>query len=302
MPQVDPARRRHRQAVAPEPTDTFAIAAAALRAAEHVCILTGAGVSAESGVPTFRDAIQGHWARHSPQELATPEAFGRNPQLVWAWYAARRANVRQAAPNPAHLALVSMARFVSHCTLITQNVDDLHQRAGSRDVVALHGSLMRVRCSGDCGTVIEDWQEREDSTVPACPQCGALLRPDVTWFGEPLPSAALTAAQSATLACDIFLSIGTSNMVEPAASLPWLAAQHGATVIVINPTMQGQRTGPSILPLEGAAGTVLPALVSRAFAGRRPRARHVNGAGDAADEEGAGRPAAEVDLWAADTA
>jgi NAD-dependent deacetylase len=276
MPNVDPARRRHRQAVPPEPTDTFAIAAASLRAAEHVCILTGAGISAESGVPTFRDALTGLWSKCSPDELATPAAFARDPQLVWSWYAERRQRVRSAQPNAAHDALVHLARFVSHSTVVTQNVDDLHQRAGTQEVVPLHGSLMRVRCSAGCDVIVDDVDDSV-TTVPTCSRCGAYMRPDVVWFGEQLPQASLAAAQNATLACDIFLSIGTSNVVEPAASLPWLAAKHGATVIVVNPTMDGQRSGPSILPLVGSAASLVPRLVERAFRGRRPRTRRPDG-------------------------
>lgn len=278
MPNVDPARRRHRQAVPPEPTDTFALAAASLRAAEHVCILTGAGISAESGIPTFRDAMSGYWSRYAPEELATPGAFAKDPQLVWRWYAERRAAVRSAEPNAAHLALVHLARFVSHCSLITQNVDDLHQRAGSRDVITLHGAIGRVRCSAGCDGVFDvDATVDSPDVVPPCPGCGAALRPDVVWFGESLPREALSAAQAATLACDVFVSIGTSNVVEPAASLPWLAARHGATVIIINPTLDGQRSGPSILSLPGTAGSIVPQLVQRAFQGRRPRPRRPDG-------------------------
>lgn len=257
--------------------EALATAARALRAAEHVCILTGAGVSAESGIATFREAQTGLWARFSPQELATPEAFASSPDRVWQWYAARRMAVRQAQPNAAHLALVTLASRVSHCTLVTQNVDDLHQRAGSRDVVPLHGSLMRVRCSAGCAGVVEPADGAEaaapDAKAPVCDRCGARMRPDVVWFGESLPAAPFETARAAAVACDLFLSVGTSNVVAPAAGLPWLAASHGATVIVVNPTMEGQRRGPSILPLEGPAGVMLPRLVEAAFAGKRARQR-----------------------------
>lgn len=264
----------------PPPTDpqtraeALSAAARALRAAEQVCVLTGAGVSAESGIQTFREAQTGTWAQFSPQELATPEAFAADPERVWQWYAARRAGVRSAQPNPAHQALVTLAARVAQCTLVTQNVDDLHERAGSRDVVRLHGSLMHIRCSGGCPGSVEVAAEA-GSRVPACPTCGALMRPDVVWFGEPLPMTAFEAARNAAIACDVFISVGTSNIVEPAASLPWIAATHGATVIVVNPTMEGQRKGPSILPVEGPAGVMLPRLLAEAFAGRRPR-RHAD--------------------------
>nr|WP_202969123.1 NAD-dependent deacylase [Gemmatimonas phototrophica] len=271
----DPTLQRRRVA-SPPPTDpqtraeALTVAAKALRSAEHVCVLTGAGVSAESGIPTFREAQTGMWAQFSPQELATPEAFATHPQRVWQWYAARRAMVRAAQPNPAHHALVTLASRVAHCTLVTQNVDDLHERAGSRDVVRLHGSLVHARCSAGCaGSVLPS--DELHGEVPPCPSCGALLRPDVVWFGEPLPMTPFEAARNAAVACDVFLSVGTSNIVEPAASLPWISATHGATVIVVNPTMEGQRQGPSILPIEGPAGVMLPRLIAEAFAGRRPR-------------------------------
>lgn len=271
----DPTLPRRRVA-SPPTTDpqtraeALAVAAKALRSAEHVCILTGAGVSAESGIPTFREAQTGLWAQFSPQELATPAAFASNPARVWQWYATRRASVRAAQPNPAHLALATLAQRVSHCSLITQNVDDLHERAGSRDVIRLHGSLMNARCSNGCPGTVQPTDEQHGEP-PACPTCGALMRPDVVWFGEPLPMGPFEQARSAAVACDVFLSVGTSNLVEPAASLPWIAATHGATVIVVNPTMEGQRRGPSILPLEGPAGVLLPRLIAEAFAGRRPR-------------------------------
>jgi NAD-dependent deacetylase len=274
---VPPDQTLHRRRVASPPhtdpqtrAEALSVAARALRAAEHVCVLTGAGISAESGIPTFREAQTGVWAQYSPQDLATPEAFSAHPTRVWQWYAARRAMVRGAQPNPGHAALATLAARVAHCTLITQNVDDLHERAGSRDVVRLHGSLMHARCSAGCpGSVMPT--DEQHGEVPPCPTCGAPLRPDVVWFGEPLPMGPFEAARNAAIACDVFLSVGTSNIVEPAASLPWISATHGATVIVVNPTMDGQRKGPSILPIEGPAGVMLPRLIAEAFAGRRPR-------------------------------
>jgi NAD-dependent deacetylase len=153
---------------------------------------------------------------------------------------------------------------------VTQNVDDLHERAGSRDVIGLHGSLMRARCSAGCpGTMVPT--DAQAAEPPRCPACGALMRPDVVWFGEQMPMAEFEAARHAAVACDVFLSVGTSNVVEPAASLPWISATHGATVIVVNASMEGQRRGPSILPIEGPAGVMLPRLLAEAFAGRRVR-------------------------------
>src|ERR1041385_1351861 len=235
---------------------------APLRAARRVAVLTGAGISAESGIPTFRDALTGLWAKFRPEDLATPEAFARDPELVWRWYRERRHRLRTVEPNPGPRALgAPQARF-SELPLVTQNVDGLHARAGSRDVVELHGNITRVRCF-DENLPVEDWPDTE--TVPACPRCGGPLRPDVVWFGEMLPEPALDRARTAARTCDLFLSIGTSNLVEPAASLPWLARANGATVLVINPAAEGQRTGPGIHLLQGKAGDVLPALFREAW-------------------------------------
>ena len=233
-------------------------AVAAFVAARRVVILTGAGVSAESGIPTFRDALSGLWSRFDAEELATPEAFARQPDLVWRWYAERRARVLQAQPNPAHLALVALEGLVSQLELITQNVDGLHQRAGSRDVVELHGNITRVRCSGGCG-VVDSWDDAP--TCPICRVCGRPLRPAVIWFGELLPAPELERARVAAEQCDVFVSVGTSNMVEPAASLPWLASRHRASVIVVNPDLSGQYQVPGMINLAGAAGEILPRIV-----------------------------------------
>lgn len=238
-------------------------AAAALRQARHVTVLTGSGISAESGIPTFREAQTGLWARFRPEELATPEAFARDPRTVWAWYRWRRELVRDAAPNAGHEAIARLAGRAPRLTLVTQNVDELHQRAGSRDVLELHGSIMRARCTRE-GTVVRDWVERDDGPPP-CPRCGAPLRPDVVWFGESLPPGAVETAWEAARACDLFLSVGTSNVVQPAASLPWIAARAGATVLVVNLSDEGQERGPRIHHLLGRAGDVLPRLMDAAW-------------------------------------
>lgn len=231
----------------------------ALRTARHVTILTGAGVSAESGIPTFRDAMKGLWAHFSPEELATPEAFQRHPQLIWDWYVARRKDVQAALPNPGHLALVAMARHVPRLSLITQNVDGLHTRAGSSNVIELHGNIMRVRCSAD-GVIYTQWDE-DAELPPACPDCGAPLRPDVVWFGELLPEDELIRAREATMQCDLFLSIGTSGQVEPAASLPRLAYNRGAVLAEINLDVEDYAKG-RYYAIHARSGEFLPRLLA----------------------------------------
>jgi NAD-dependent deacetylase len=225
-------------------------------------VLTGAGVSAESGVPTFRDAQTGFWARYQAEELATAAAFERNPALVWDWYAWRRGLVRRAQPNPAHYALAEMERRIPFFNLITQNVDGLHQRAGSQNVLELHGNIFRSKCFRE-GAIVEIGQDASESP-PRCPHCGAPVRPDVVWFGEMLPAEAMEAAWQAAQACDIFFSIGTSGIVQPAASLPYLALENRLPVIEINPE-HTPLTSRATYHLKGPAGIVLPALVKAAW-------------------------------------
>ncbi|NJK80820.1 MAG: NAD-dependent deacylase [Chloroflexaceae bacterium] len=229
-----------------------------LRAARHVAVLTGAGVSAESGIPTFRDALTGLWAKYDPMTLATREAFQENPRLVWEWYTWRRNRVGEADPNPAHYALVEIERRVPHFTLITQNVDGLHHRAGSVHVIELHGNITRVKRFDD-DVIVERWEDNGLDPV-RCPDTGSLLRPDVVWFGELLPAEALQTAQAAAVNCDIFFTIGTAAMVEPAASLPRLAMNYGTPVVIVNPAVT-LRSSSSLYLLKGPAGQILPALV-----------------------------------------
>lgn len=231
---------------------------ALLRQAGCVTALTGAGVSQESGLRTFRDAQAGLWAQYKPEELASPEAFRRDPKLVWDWYAWRREGVKGVRPNAGHYALARMSQAIPDFRLITQNVDGLHATAGSPEVIELHGNIQRVRCF-ECGTPTETWIEQADQ-VPLCSLCGGLLRPDVVWFGEALPRSALEAAVEAARGCEVFMSIGTSGMVQPAASLASAAQQGGAVVIEVNlePT---PLTPKAEYFLQGKSGVVLPALV-----------------------------------------
>jgi NAD-dependent deacetylase len=234
-----------------------------LKIAQRVAVLTGAGISAESGVPTFRDAQTGLWARYRAEDLATPQAFLRDPRMVWEWYSWRREFITKAEPNPGHLALVEMERRIPVFTLITQNVDGLHQRAGSGvrfPVVELHGNIQRNKCFTE-NLPVDAWEE-DGQIPPRCPRCGGMLRPDVVWFGETLPETALQSAWEAARSCEIFFAIGTSALVEPAASLPYIALNSGAAIVEINtsPTPLSDRAH---YVMSGAAGEILPALVKR---------------------------------------
>lgn len=198
---------------------------------QRLAVLTGAGISAESGVPTFRGEA-GLWRNFRPEELATPAAFRRAPALVWEWYEWRRGLIGQCRPNAAHHTLVEMEQAIPHFTLITQNVDGLHRLAGSRRVIELHGNIWRMRCTRQGS--ITDRRDHPLSEIPPRCECGALLRPDVVWFGENLPPEALQAAFDAAQSCQVMLVIGTSGVVEPAALLPRVAQGSGARVIEIN--------------------------------------------------------------------
>lgn len=229
-----------------------------LQSSQRVVVLTGAGISAESGVPTFRQAQTGLWAQYDPTELATPAAFERDPGLVWEWYTWRRELISNTAPNPGHYALAEMERFYPDFTLITQNVDGFHQLAGSQKVVELHGNIFRTKCTGE-GQLIQELPQTDELPL-RCPNCGGLLRPDVVWFGESLPSNALDSAFKAVKFCQLFLSIGTSAIIEPAASLPFIALNNGATVIEINP-QETPLTPLASYAVPQPAGDVLPKLV-----------------------------------------
>lgn len=229
-----------------------------LKDAERVTALTGAGVSQESGLRTFREVQTGLWSKYKPNDLASPEAFQRDPKLVWNWYAMRRERVGDVNPNPGHFALADMARHVPDFSLITQNVDGLHRKAGSPRVIELHGNIQRVKCSS-CSQQAKTWEDA-DGKVPRCEVCGGRLRPDVVWFGESLPRTELEAAVAAARGCQVFLSIGTSGLIQPAASLAYAARNRGAVVVEINaePT---PLTGKVDYALHGRSGKILPALV-----------------------------------------
>jgi NAD-dependent deacetylase len=228
---------------------------------EKVVVLTGAGISAESGVPTFRTA-DGYWSRYRPEDLATPEAFASYPQLVWQWYLSRRQTIAQANPNPGHYALVEIANLLdSRFTLITQNVDGLHQRAGSRHLMELHGNIFTNRCS-NCSRRFSDDVLDFQNLPPVCPACHGAVRPDVVWFGESLNISTIEDSFSHSREASLFLSIGTSLVVHPAASLPLVAAENGAFLIEINPEPT-PLSKEANLSLRAPAAQVLPRLVGK---------------------------------------
>ncbi len=207
-----------------------------LRKSRHLMVLTGAGMSAESGIPTFRDAQTGIWSKYRPEDLATPQAFTAHPGRVWSWYQERRQKVRDAQPHSGHVALVALESMVPRLSIVTQNVDALHQRSGSCNVIELHGNIMRSICHLTSRPIDDEWLAQSDDCPPRSPWAqDGLARPDVVWFGEPLPAGAMEAATNAAMVCDFCFSIGTTSLVQPAASLPLLAVEHGASLVEINP-------------------------------------------------------------------
>jgi NAD-dependent deacetylase len=232
-----------------------------------LCVLTGAGMSAESGIATFRDALTGHWARFDPMELASEEGFRANPQRVWDWYAERRTKVQQAQPNAGHRALADFGqRQPGVLTLVTQNVDDLHQRAGNTDAIQLHGDILEDRWLDTCmrharGNNVCDPAWAEAGHPPRCADCGNPLRPGVVWFGEALPLKAINAAEAAATRCAVMLVVGTSGAVWPAAGLAGRARRSGATVIIVNPSVS-EIDEQAHQCLAGTAAEVLPRLLT----------------------------------------
>ncbi len=241
----------------------LARAAEVLAQTQRLVVSTGAGMSRESGIPTFRDAQEGLWARFRPEELATEAGFRANPRRVWSWYAWRRHKVLGCAPHAGHRAVVEFEALIPDLVVVTQNIDGLHQEAGSSEVIELHGNIRRCKCldrhhpyAGDLPIA----QEETEEDPPSCPECGSPLRPDVVWFGEMLPAEATARAWALVRRCQVLLVVGTSGMVWPAAELPYVAARAGATVIEVNP-QPSEITAVADIFLAGPAGTVLPALV-----------------------------------------
>ena len=239
-----------------------------LRAARHAVVLSGAGISAESGLATFRTPQTGLWERFRPEELATPGAFRRAPALVWGWYEWRRMQVMRAEPNPAHRAVVDLRTLVPELSLVTQNVDDLHERAGSQHVIHLHGRIGQPFCEA-CrqphvlpAAIPDEPENGRSLEPPSCVHCGACVRPGVVWFGESLPTLEWGKAQRAASRCDVFFCVGTSSVVQPAASLVHVALGAGAVAVQVNPNPTGLESHVTY-EFPAAAGVVLPEIVRR---------------------------------------
>ena len=230
-----------------------------LKNAHSVVVLTGVGVSAESGVATFR-GDEGLWKKFRPEELANINAFIRNPDLVWEWYLYRRKLIHDVEPNPGHFALSKLEKHFKNFTLITQNVDGLHQSAGNSNLVELHGNILRSKCI-ECNSMYTKNIPDENRKIPQC-SCGGMIRPDVVWFGEMLPAGVLERANRAAQDCDLFFSIGTSAIVYPAAALPGIAKQNSAFVVEINPEPTPV-TGFADLFIQKKSGEALPAIVKK---------------------------------------
>ena len=241
--------------------DQFECAARRLAGAHRVVVFTGAGVSKESGIATFREGEDAVWNKYDAMEMATMEGYLRDPSYVWAWYQYRFGLVEGCDPNPAHVAIAEMERLVPELAVVTQNIDGLHQRGGSSTVLELHGSIRRFKClHGRHGGFTREEVERQADRPPRCPECGELIRPDVVWFGEMLPEGVLQESFRLAQRCDVMLVVGTSGVVQPAALLPHVARESHAFVIDVNP-QRGESARAADVFLKGAAGEVLPRLV-----------------------------------------
>ena len=229
-----------------------------IRNAKRASVLTGAGISAESGIPTFRGA-DGIWAKYDYRKLATPEGFRDDPYLVWEWYRLRQIEMKKAKPNPAHVIIAEMEKHYPEFSVLTQNIDGMHERAGNRKVIELHGNIWRMRCPRD-GTVVT--LSAPVTEIPPLCQCGSIMRPDVVWFGEPLPDEAVDLASKAASQSDVMFVVGTSAVVYPAAALPIITKNSGGLVIEIN-IEETDVSSYADLSFFGHAGQVLPVLWKR---------------------------------------
>ncbi len=234
-------------------------AAFLIKEGQVVTALTGAGISAESGIPTFRGK-DGLWQKFKPEELATPTAFSTNPKLVWEWYKYRIDLIKEAKPNPAHNALSELEKLHPDFLVMTQNVDNLHRRAGNKRIIEFHGNIFRARCT-NCGRRY-DVERFIDEELPRCPECGKLLRPDVVWFGESLDPQVIEESWERTCRTNVMIIVGTSLLVYPAAYLPILAKEHGAKIIEVNPEPTYISDEADVV-LRKKAGEVLPKIVEK---------------------------------------
>ena len=238
-------------------TEDVKQAAEILRKSKRIAVLTGAGISSESGVPTFRGR-DGLWRQFRAEDLATPEAFSRDPKLVWEWYDWRRGLIGNVEPNPGHRILAKWETLFPEFVLITQNIDGLHAKAGSKNILELHGNIWKLRCTKE-ETIMENHVSPLGDIPPRCPSCGETLRPHVVWFGESLDPDILHRAFAFSSLCEVMLVIGTSASVQPAASLPFYASDAGAKIIEVNPDPT-PLTSLANISLQGKAGEILPLI------------------------------------------
>ena len=247
-------------------SDKLAQVAQRLHAAHSVVILTGAGVSKESGIPTYRDAQDGEWSKIDSRQVATVEGYRANPQLAWRWSESRRDAMQKARPNAGHFAIAELENLLPNVTILTQNIDGLHQASGSKNVIELHGSIHRHKCFENCQgnptpIHLADLPTNENQEPPVCPHCGAWVRPDVVWFNEILPDEPFVRARSLVDTCDVLMSVGTSGVVMPAASFPYRAKRwNDAYVIDVNPAVE-EITLYADLHIAAPSGEALPEIV-----------------------------------------
>ena len=231
-----------------------------INSSNEIVVITGAGISAESGIPTYRGE-EGLWRNYDPHELATPEAFFKNPKLVWEWYDSRRAIMKNAKPNPGHFAITALEKEKRDFTLITQNVDGLHSVAGTRNVIEIHGSLWEIKCTEtECEKLEKNYQVPMPELPPKCDACGAVMRPNTVWFGEIIPMERIDRCLFAIEQCDLLLIVGTSGVVEPVASMGLIAKKSEKPVVEIN-TDVTPGTGLYDASVTGKSGEILPLLV-----------------------------------------